>query len=217
MGDRQLDGVSRNPVFSKEQRERLAAIEDMLAVRMKDARKRHIHSLGVARTSVTMAQTYGVDPYEAAVAGLLHDWDKVVPDTELVARAIHYGIDIAGTPSLAAPLLHGPVAAFELPQLFDDLTPSVIQAIARHTVGAEDMNPLDMIVFVADAIEPGRRGAYAERLRDMVGVAPLDDVFFQCFAQGLVYVIESGRYLYPTALAIYNHYALLRSDKKGHA
>ena len=117
---------------------------------------------------------------------------------------------IAGSPSAATPLLHGPVAAYELPQLFPELSPAVFQAVDRHTVGACDMTPLDMVVFVADAIEPNRHGDYAHALRKMVGESTLDELFFSCFAQGLVYVIQSGRYLYPTAITIYNHYAQLR-------
>ena len=114
------------------------------------------------------------------------------------------------TASAATPLLHGPVAAYELPQLFPELSPAVFQAVDRHTVGACDMTPLDMVVFVADAIEPNRHGDYAHALRKMVGESTLDELFFSCFAQGLVYVIQSGRYLYPTAITIYNHYAQLR-------
>lgn len=215
MGFGKVRPVSELEVFSAEERERLSDVEAKLAVRMKEAKKRHVHTLGVAACATEMAKVYGVDQYEAALAGLLHDWDKVIPDDELVARALHYGVPIVGAPALAAPLLHGPVAAYELPQLIPDLPQTVLQAISRHTVGACDMTPLDMVVFVADAIEPGRRGDYADRLREQVGTITLDELFFQCFAQGLVYVINTGRYLYPTALDIYNHYACLRDNKKG--
>ena len=58
--------------------------------------------------------------------------------------------------------------------------------------------------------KPNRHGDYAHALRKMVGESTLDELFFSCFAQGLVYVIQSGRYLYPTAITIYNHYAQLR-------
>lgn len=197
--------------FEGEQRAFLVRAKDLLDTRMKDNRKRFQHSLGVASTALELARVYGVDEFYAAVAGLIHDWDKVLSDDELVARALHYGIKIAGSPSAAKPLLHGPVAAYELPQLFPDLAPEVFQAVDRHTVGACDMTPLDMVVFVADAIEPNRHGDYAVALREMVGKSSLDDLFFSCFAQGLVYVIQSGRYLYPTAIQIYNHYAQLRA------
>ncbi len=187
--------------FEGDERALLKRIQELLDVRMKDKRKRYVHSLGVAETALHLAEVYGVDRFDAAAAGLIHDWDKVLSDDELVARALHYGIKVAGSPSAATPLLHGPVAAYELPQLFPELSPAVFQAVDRHTVGACDMTPLDMVVFVADAIEPNRK---------MVGESTLDELFFSCFAQGLVYVIQSGRYLYPTAITIYNHYAQLR-------
>lgn len=96
----------------------MTRIHELLDVRMKDKRKRYVHSLGVAETALHLAEVYGVDRFDAAAAGLIHDWDKVLSDDELVTRALHYGIKIAGSPSAATPLLHGPVAAYELPQLF---------------------------------------------------------------------------------------------------
>ena len=130
----------------------------MLQVRMRELPRRYQHSLGVARTAVELARAYGVDEYHAALAGLVHDWDKVLDDHELLARAAQYGVRVSGSPTLAAGLLHGPVAAHELPHIFEGISAEVCQAVARHTVGACDMTPLDMVVFTADAIEPGRRG-----------------------------------------------------------
>lgn len=194
--------------------EQLGSLEEMrsaLEERLASKPKRYTHSLGVARTAVELAVTYGVDEYPAAVAGLLHDWDKVLDDAELLARAAQASLPVAGSPSLAVGLLHGPLAAQELPGVFPGITDEVLSAIARHTVGATDMSDLDMVVFVADAIEPGRRGVYAERLRSLVGAVSLEELFFECFSQGLLYVISSGRYLYPTAVTIYNHYATKRA------
>ena len=197
--------------LSDEQIAVLQDVQEMLQVRMRELPRRYQHSLGVARTAVEFARAYGVDEYHAALAGLVHDWDKVLDDHELLARAAQYGVRVSGSPTLAAGLLHGPVAAHELPHIFEDISAEVCQAVARHTVGACDMTPLDMVVFTADAIEPGRRGDYAERLRAMVGREPLEELFFQTFAQGLVYVISGGRYLYPTAIDIYNAYAARRA------
>ena len=199
-------------MLSKAQIAELERIKDMLKTRMKATKpRRYEHSLGVAQTAARLAETYGVDVFLASAAGLLHDWDKVLDDGELLARAAQYRIPVVGSPAAAVGLLHGPVAAFELPQIFPNLPAEVWQAIARHTIGAADMTPLDMVVFVADAIEPHRRGDYADVLRAQVGKASLSELFFQCFAQGLVYVISGGRYLYPTAVEIYNSYAARRT------
>jgi HD superfamily phosphohydrolase YqeK len=62
-----------------------------------------------------------VDPFLARVAGILHDWDKVVPDDELVRRARELGIDFGVDLDLVRPLLHGVVAARELPALYPEL------------------------------------------------------------------------------------------------
>ncbi len=288
--------------LSDDQVAELERVREMLEVRMREKPRRYQHSLGVARTAVELARAYGVDEYLAALAGLTHDWDKVLDDHELLVRAAQYGVMVSGelaraygvdeylaalaglthdwdkvlddhellvraaqygvmvsgSPTLAVGLLHGPVAAHELPHIFEGIAPEVCQAVARHTVGACDMTPLDMVVFTADAIEPGRRGDYAERLREgiapevcqavarhtvgacdmtpldmvvftadaiepgrrgdyaerlraMVGEEPLEELFFQTFSQGLMYVISGGRYLYPTAIDIYNAYAARRS------
>lgn len=197
--------------MTDQQRARLEEIRSLLEVRMRDRERRYIHSLGVAQTAVNLAREYGVDEYDAAYAGLLHDWDKVLGDHEILARSAQYGIEVTGSPSAAVGLLHGPVAAYELPHIFEDASPAVCRAVARHTIGAVDMSALDMVVFIADAIEPHRRGAYAEELRSLVGSVSLDELFFRCFSQGLTYVISGGRYLYPTAVTIYNVYAARRS------
>lgn len=197
--------------MNDEQKSELERMRAMLEERMACKPRRYAHSLGVARTAVELARAYGVDEYDAAVSGLVHDWDKVLDDAELLARAARLGVCVAGSPSLAVGVLHGPVAARELADDFPGISPEVLQAVDRHTVGAVDMTPLDMVVFVADAIEPGRRGDYADRLRALVGKATLEELFFQTFSQGLVYVISTGRYLYPTAISIYNHYASQRS------
>lgn len=189
----------------QEQEAYLARIGELLAVRMEGNRRRYTHSLGVADTAERLARAYGVDPFLARAAGLLHDWDKVLADEELVARAARYGIRVEGSLSRSVHLLHGPVAAYELPQLFPELPEQVFQAIARHTVGACDMEPLDMVVYVADAIEPAR-GDYAEPLRVMVGERSLVELFSACVAQGLSFLVGGGRYIYPPALAVYNTY-----------
>ena len=59
--------------MTDQQRARLEEIRSLLEVRMRDRERRYIHSLGVAQTAVNLAREYGVDEYDAAYAGLLHD------------------------------------------------------------------------------------------------------------------------------------------------
>ena len=191
--------------FSHEQQARIERIEKDLREQLKSKPKRLAHSLSVSDTAVHLALLYDVDPYDAKVAGLLHDWDKALAPDELLERARGMGIDMGVDLELVRPLLHGIVAARELPVLYPDLDPAVFQAISRHTTGAADMSPLDEVIFVADGIEPLRKDTPGiHRSRELVGSASLEDLYWDAFAGGIVYVIETQRYLYPGTIEIYN-------------
>ncbi|MGN0075347.1 MAG: bis(5'-nucleosyl)-tetraphosphatase (symmetrical) YqeK [Parafannyhessea sp.] len=206
----------REPTYTPAQQAEIKKLEHDVTERMRDVKPRRLaHSLSVAKTAEGMALEYGVDPYLARVAGILHDWDKVVPDEELEARAASLGIDFGVDLSLVRPLLHGVVAARELPELYPELPREVFLAIARHTTGAADMTPLEEVVFVADGIEPLRKSSPGiERVRALVGKAPLDDVYYESFCGGLSYVIDTRRYLYPGTLDIYNKLVLRRAQSR---
>ncbi len=171
--------------------------------------RRLAHSLSVAKESVRLAETYGVDTECAAMAGLVHDWYKVLDARQTVELARERGIDMGVDLELVEPLLHGILAARDLPARYPDAPSCVWQAVERHTTAHEHMSPLDMVVFVADGIEPLRRPYPAlDQLRAMVGAESLEDLFWASFCGGIEYVVRTRRYLYPGTISIYN--ALVR-------
>lgn len=190
--------------------------ENAARVQLAPKPKRLAHSLSVGLTAERLAAIYGVEPYLARVAGILHDWEKVLPARESIARASGLGIELGVELALVEPLLHGMIAARELPERFPELPDDVWQAIDRHTLGNAHMSPLDMVVFVADGIEPLRKPADAiRRQRKLVGKASLSDLYWECFSDGVSYVIETRRYLYPGTLSIYNDIVLERAQERG--
>ena len=202
------------PDYEPWQRLAITRIQADVKVQLAPKPRRLAHTLSVARTAEHLALLYDVDPYLARIAGLLHDWDKVVPRDELIARAHRLGIDLGVPLQSVEPLLHGMVAARELPDRYPHIPTEVWHAIACHTSAAQDMGPLDMVLFVADGIEPLRRGSEGiEATRNMVGHASLEDVFWNAFVGGIVYVLEGGRYLYPRTIEIYNSLAQYRARR----
>lgn len=204
------------PVYDDARLASVRRYEADLARQLAAKHRRYLHSLSVGRTAERLAVRYGVDPYLARVSGILHDWSKALGREETIARAERLGIDLGADPELVEPLLHGMIAARELPARYPELPGEVWQAIERHTLGAPDMSQLDMVLFVADGIEP-RRGSVGalDAQRAMVATAPLADLFWESFADGVAYVIDTRRYLYPGTLAIYNDVALRRSAGGG--
>lgn len=197
--------------YSPEQAADISRYEFDLSVQLAARPGRLAHSLSVGLTAERLAAAYGVEPYLARVAGILHDWAKVLPREETIARARGLGIDLGVDLELVEPLLHGMIAARELPARYPELPDEVWQAIDRHTLGNAHMTPLDMVVFVADGIEPRRKSVPAiERQRAMVGPSPLEEVFWANFADGISYVIGTRRYLYPGTLDIYDEIVLAR-------
>ena len=206
------------PGYSKDEKRLIKALEQDLREHMEAAKpRRYQHSLSVARIAEQMALIYGVNPLDARIAGILHDWDKVLEPKEQIALAQELGVDLGVAAELVQPLLHGMTAARHLPERYPQLPAEVWQAIARHTLGHAQMSPLDMVIFVADGIEPLRRDVDAiHETRCLVDERkPLDEVYWNSFFRGVSYVIDTERYLYPGTLDIYNELVLRRKTQNG--
>ena len=200
------------PVSPQDQTRYISRLEADIAKQLRAKPHRLEHSLRVAQTAIELARTYGVDEFGAHVAGLLHDFAKAYSVQEQIEKAsqlgLYYGCDL----ELVAPILHGPIAARELPALYPELDREIFDAIERHTVAAPDMTELDMVIFIADGIEPGRPSSPSiERQRSSVGLLSLEDLFFDSFAGTISYVLETHRFLWPGTVETYNHYVLKRS------
>lgn len=202
--------------FTDSQQSYVQQLEADLRAQLATNNYRLLHSLSVAHVAEGLALVYGADPFAARCAGILHDWEKAHVSAEDVPLARELGIDMGVDPELVAPLLHGKIAARVLPARYPELPQEVWQAIERHTTGAPNMTPLDMVVFVADALEP-RRGSKAglDALREQVGKVSLADLYFHTFAAGAHYVLETHRFLYPQTIELYNQMVLARRAQKG--
>ena len=183
--------------------------EDVLSDAFFDARERDLkkrlkpkrfeHARGVSKTAASLAETYGVDVRKARLAGLLHEWDKEYDP---------YVLDTMPR------LLHGPTAAAELERAYPDLPADVVQAIARHTAAAVGMSDLDMIIYIADAIEPSRDFDGLDELRAAIGAVPLEELFMMTFNHILLTLVERRRRLHPATVEVWNHYVARSRDAK---
>jgi ribosome silencing factor RsfS/YbeB/iojap len=115
-------------------------------VRAMENPRRYGHTMRVLEMAVELAGLYGVDEDKARTAALFHDICK---------DCVKPGNDIAHAGE-AAELIrsaHG----------VDD--EDVLNAVRYHTTGRARMSKLELIVFLADTLEPSRTYAGVERLR----------------------------------------------------
>lgn len=170
------------------------------------------HSLRVGETARDVARSYGVDPAEARLAGVLHDWDRELDHESLLAAASASGHEPNAAEKNSPRLLHAHTGAAALREAFVGISPAVAQAVERHTLGAVEMTPLDMVVYVADMIEPGRSYPGVDAMRSAVGSIPLDELFADAFLCTVMHLVESRRHIHPVTVAVWNaHVARSRS------
>ncbi len=187
-----------------------------LARRVSERRFRHTE--GVVKAASHLARTYGVDERKARLAALLHDWDKAYGDGEMRARVAE--LDMVGEvdPWVLDNMpyvLHGNTAARALLREFPDIPSDVIQAIDRHTVASADMSDLDMVLYVADAVEEGRQFGRIDELRAAIGECSLEELFFLTYEYWVFLLFERRKQLHPDTITIWNTLVARRAAKKG--
>lgn len=143
-----LYGLSPSPLKGAESYPRLKqALSD----------KRLSHSLLVAATARSLAARHQLSEDAAALAGLLHDCAKCLPLSQLQLIAKKHRLLLDRETFQSENLLHGPVGAVIAQTEYGVTDPNVLSAIACHTTGKIGMLPLDMVLFLADKMEPSRR------------------------------------------------------------
>jgi predicted HD superfamily hydrolase involved in NAD metabolism len=162
------------------------------------------HSLRTAETAAILAGIYGVDPHEARLAGLLHDWHRELSAEELEVAAAEDGIELTSVYRTSPRLLHAETGARAVARELPQLSAAVLSAIAKHTVGAAQMSPLDEIVYVADMIEDGRVYGGVDDLREAVGSVSLDELFAMAYQQTVMHVVKTRRPIHPVTLEVWN-------------
>lgn len=165
--------------------------------------KRFIHSVAVMETSQNLAKKYGADVKKAEIAGLLHDCAKDFSDSELLKFAKRYKIPVDEVLKHSTFLLHGPIGAELVEEIFGVNDAEIKRAIAIHTTGDINMTLLDKIVFLADYIEPGRNFNGVEELR-RTAEKNLDLAIVKAFDNTINYVISQGMLLYEKTVKARN-------------
>lgn len=162
------------------------------------------HCRRVAQTAAALASIYGVDPDDAALAGLLHDWDREIAAEGLLAAADASGIPTSSADKAVPYLLHAHTGASAVAREFPGISDEVVRAVAHHTVGSAEMTELDMVVYLADMIEPGRDYPGVDDLREAVGTVSLDDLFAKGYEQSVMHLLRSRKFIHPQTVAVWN-------------
>ena len=174
---------------------------------------RYEHTLGVMYTAGAMAMRHGVDLDEALLAGLLHDCAKCYPDEKKFALCEKYNVLLTDVERQNTALIHAKLGAVLAREKYNVESEAVCRAIATHTTGAPEMDPLQQIVFIADYIEPHRdRAGHLDEIRHRA-FEDLDETCRMILTDTLNYLSDSPKIIDPMTKETYDYYI---SDKEEH-
>lgn len=131
--------------------------DEILCVLKKDLKpKRITHSLGVRNTAVELAEIHHLDVDKARTAGLLHDCAKYLSTEEKLELCRKYDYPVSEIELANPELLHAKAGAAYANAKYNITDSEILDAIYYHTTGKPAMDPISLVIFIADYIEPGR-------------------------------------------------------------
>ncbi len=168
-------------------------------------KKRYDHTIGVAYTAASLAMRYEEDINNALVAGLLHDCAKKLSDEELLSIAEKEDIPVSYSEQRCPYLLHGKVGSYIAKTQFDVSNEDILNAIANHTTGRENMSLLEKIIFTADYIEPGRdKAANLDEIRKLAFI-DLDKCIMRILKDTIDYLNKTDSYIDENTQKTYDY------------
>ena len=170
--------------------------------------KRRIHTEGVRKTAVMLAEKYGEDVDKAEVAALCHDMYRGINIDLLNDYVNQLGLDkkYLDNPNLA----HGKIAAVMIKKEYGIDDQDIINAVSFHTTGRAGMSELEKIIYLADAIEPGRDYPSVNQLREAVDRG-LNEALIMSLERTIEYVRQQGHFLDEDTLKARDYY--LKEEK----
>ena len=158
---------------------------------------RFAHSLSVARTSVRLADRYGINVMQAETASLLHDCAKCLPLSE--QRHIAEKHSLTEDPVIlgSGSLLHSITGSWLAGRRYGVTDPEILKAIEYHNTGYPGMSRLAMCVCLADFIEPNREPfPLLEDVRRLACIS-LEKALLLSLEGVMAHVSSKGKSLHP--------------------
>lgn len=169
--------------------------------------ERYIHTMGVVKTALKMAEMYHADRYKVQAAALLHDCAKDYPSDmkRRFCKEFHVNVDeiMLNCIDLTHAFLGAEVARREYG--VDD--EEILDAIRYHTTGRKNMGIIEKIVFIADYIEPNRKAFDTLEEARKLAFENIDTAMAFILKSTIDYVNERNRPLHPLSVEAFEYYS----------
>src|SRR5699024_4839909 len=162
---------------------------------------RYEHTIRVYETALQLATKYNASLEKVSQAALLHDIAKCEP-IESLQEAIHAYQLPESLLEFNEELWHGPVGAKVVAEKFKIDDEEVLHSIYYHTTGRANMTLVELIIFVADYIEPGRSFPGVEEVRELAQ-QDIKQAAQKDLQNTLIFLISKNQTIHPDTIAAY--------------
>ncbi len=164
--------------------------------------KRWEHTLGVVESSIELAFKFDVNPDQAELAAILHDYAKYWPieAQQKILEKEGRSLDLL---QYDKQLWHAHVGAYVIEKDLGIEDQEILNAVRYHTSGREDMTLLDKVICLADYIEPGRHFPEVDSLRELAEVS-LDSALIAGLDSTISMLIKQKKRIYPLTILARN-------------
>ncbi|MBP7793246.1 MAG: bis(5'-nucleosyl)-tetraphosphatase (symmetrical) YqeK [Candidatus Goldbacteria bacterium] len=167
-------------------------------------KERYVHSLNVAKAAVSLAYRFKVNVRKAALAGILHDCAKMLPEgiSKKYLDKLRADDLIKENPAI----WHAWTGYLYAGEIFKIKDKEILNAIKNHTIGSEKMGKLAKIIYVADFTEDGRKYAESKRVARLLEKRnlSLDEMVIVVLKEKLSYLLKNNRKIHVNSLKLYN-------------
>ena len=200
------NGITQNPVIIRD----INSFRDTIGEETYQKALSHIslsrrsHVEGCISEAIRLSNHWGVDSLQAATSALYHDITKSHNLEEQLNLLRKYGIIPRTIDKASFATLHpitGAVVAREIYGVDKDIE----SAIRYHTTGRADMTSLEVILYLADYMEPSRDFRGAAEVRHFA-YRDLDFAMMIALRNTIEKVCRSCRPLNPDTVEAYNFY-----------
>ncbi len=171
--------------------------------------KRRAHVYGVVETAKILAEKYGCDAEKAEKAALFHDMFRSTSVDVLNMYVRQLELDPIYLDN--ANLAHGPIAAVIMKRDYGITDEDLLNAVKYHTTGRAGMSTLEKVIYLADAIEPGRNYPDVDKARKLAETS-LEDACLFSMEHSINYIRERGLFLHEDTIKA-REYLLKKGDQ----
>lgn len=170
-------------------------------VKQQLSQERYAHTLRVVDEALMLAYRYDVSVVDAELAALLHDYAKCFSKTNLHDEIMRFSLpeDLL---NYHHELWHGPVGAAISREKYA-VSEDIYHAIYYHTAARKNMSHLELIIFVADYIEPARDFPGVNEVREIAKVN-LEQAAQKALQNTLSFLLRQNALVYPDSILAYN-------------